>query len=45
MPSFDIVSKVDIAEFINVVDQASREISTRHDFKGTSAGIEARETC
>ena len=36
MPSFDIVSKVDLQEVRNAVDQASRELATRYDFKGTS---------
>ena len=40
MPSFDAVSKVDTAELTNAVDQASREISQRYDFKGSSAAIE-----
>ncbi|HEY3643974.1 MAG TPA: YajQ family cyclic di-GMP-binding protein [Gammaproteobacteria bacterium] len=40
MPSFDAVSKVDAAELTNAVDQASREISQRYDFKGSSAAIE-----
>lgn len=31
--SFDIVSKTDMSEVQNAVDQASREISTRFDFK------------
>ncbi|MDE2234211.1 MAG: YajQ family cyclic di-GMP-binding protein [Gammaproteobacteria bacterium] len=43
MPSFDIVSKVDPAELANAVDQVSREIGTRYDFKGTSANIERTE--
>jgi uncharacterized protein YajQ (UPF0234 family) len=34
--SFDIVSKVDMQEVKNAVDQASREIETRFDFKGLS---------
>ena len=33
--SFDIVSKVDMAEVKNAVDQAKREIETRFDFKGS----------
>ena len=37
MPSFDVVSEVDLAEVHNAVDQANREISTRFDFKGTDA--------
>ncbi len=43
MPSFDIVSKVNTAELTNAVDQVSREISTRYDFKGTSAQIERQD--
>lgn len=38
--SFDIISDYDVAEMNNVVDQARREILTRYDFKGTSAGVE-----
>jgi uncharacterized protein YajQ (UPF0234 family) len=40
MPTFDIVSKVDMQEVRNAVDQAQREISTRFDFKGTGSSIE-----
>jgi len=40
MPSFDIVSEVDMQEITNAVDQAKREISTRFDFKDTSAKFE-----
>ncbi|MDE2070676.1 MAG: YajQ family cyclic di-GMP-binding protein [Gammaproteobacteria bacterium] len=43
MPSFDIVSKVNTAELTNAVDQVSREIGTRYDFKGTSAKIERQD--
>ena len=43
MPSFDIVSKVETAELTNAVDQVSREIGTRYDFKGTSAKIERQD--
>lgn len=43
MPSFDIVSKVETAELTNAVDQVSREIGTRYDFKGTSAKLERLE--
>lgn len=38
--SFDIVSDYDKGEMNNVFDQAIREISTRYDFKGTSAELE-----
>lgn len=41
--SFDIVSKVDIQEARNAVDQAAREIETRFDFKGSSATVELED--
>ena len=37
MPSFDVVSKIDLQEVRNAVDQASREVHTRFDFKGTES--------
>ena len=40
MPSFDIVSQVDMQEVRNAVDQASREIINRYDFKGTGTTVE-----
>jgi len=40
MPSFDVVSEVDKHELANAVDQASRELATRFDFKGTDARYE-----
>ena len=40
MPSFDVVSEVDMHEVTNAVDQANREISTRFDFKGTGSRYE-----
>lgn len=40
MPSFDIVSEVDLHELTNAVDQANREVNTRFDLKGTGAKIE-----
>ena len=39
MPSFDIVSQVDMQEVRNAVDQAAREIVNRYDFKGTETKI------
>jgi uncharacterized protein YajQ (UPF0234 family) len=39
MPSFDIVSQVDMQEVRNAVDQAVREIVNRYDFKGTDTRI------
>lgn len=40
MPTFDIVSEVDLHEFTNAVDQAGRIIETRFDFKGVDARFE-----
>lgn len=37
MPSFDIVSEVDVHELANAVDQANREVANRFDFKGTNS--------
>jgi uncharacterized protein YajQ (UPF0234 family) len=37
MPSFDIVSEVNLHEAANAVDQANREVGTRFDFKGSNA--------
>ncbi len=39
MPTFDIVSQVDMQEVRNAVDQSSREIVNRYDFKGTDTRI------
>lgn len=44
MPSFDVVSEVDMNEVTNAVDQASREIGNRYDFKGSSAKVERQDT-
>ncbi|MBM3658574.1 MAG: YajQ family cyclic di-GMP-binding protein [Actinobacteria bacterium] len=43
MPTFDVVSEIDEQEVRNAVDQASREVSTRYDFKGTDSTIELKE--
>jgi uncharacterized protein YajQ (UPF0234 family) len=43
MPTFDVVSEVDMQEIRNAVDQASREVSTRYDFKGTDSTVELTE--
>jgi len=40
MPSFDIVSQVDLHEVANALDQANREVGNRFDFKGVDAGFE-----
>ena len=43
MPSFDIVSEIDKPELNNAVHQANKEISTRFDFKGSDARVEASD--
>ena len=43
MPSFDVVSEIDLQEVRNAVDQASREIGQRFDFKGTNSSIELKD--
>ena len=40
MPSFDVVSKIDLQEVDNAVNQATKEIGTRYDFKGTTNELE-----
>jgi uncharacterized protein YajQ (UPF0234 family) len=40
MPTFDIVSEVNLHELSNAVDQTNRELSTRFDFKGSDAHVE-----
>ena len=40
MPSFDVISEVDKHELTNAVDQATRELTNRFDFKGVDAGFE-----
>ena len=43
MPSFDVVSKLDLHELTNAIDQANRELATRFDFKGSDAVFERSE--
>ncbi len=43
MPSFDIVSTVSLAEAGNAVQNVSREIETRYDFKGSKSKVELAE--
>jgi uncharacterized protein YajQ (UPF0234 family) len=43
MPSFDIVSKTDIAEVDNALDGIRREIAQRFDFKGSKCTLERKE--
>jgi len=42
MPSFDVVSEVDLHQLTNAVDQAGRIVANRFDFKGIEASF-ARE--
>jgi uncharacterized protein YajQ (UPF0234 family) len=44
MPSFDVVSELNMHEVVNAVDQASRELEQRYDFKGTDATFELVES-
>ena len=44
MPSFDIVSKVDLTEAGNAVANVLREIATRYDFKGSKSTVEIKES-
>jgi cyclic-di-GMP-binding protein len=43
MPSFDIVSRVDLAEVDNALAGVAREISTRFDFKGSQSSVKREE--
>lgn len=43
MPSFDVVSEANMVEVRNAVDQSSKEIGTRFDFKGSDARIEHKD--
>jgi len=43
MPSFDIVSKLDLAEVDNALAGLAREISTRFDFKGSKSSVKRTE--
>ena len=44
MPSFDVVSQVNLDEVRNGVNQATREIKTRFDFKGKNASFELEDS-
>jgi len=41
VPSFDVVSEVDMHEMANALDQSRREITTRYDFRNSKALIES----
>ena len=42
MPSFDLVSTMDIGELKNAVNMANKTVSSRYDFKGSSCEIEIK---
>ncbi len=44
MPSFDVVSEVDMHEVSNALDQSRREVNTRYDFKNTKAEIDFKDS-
>ncbi|MBL4852420.1 MAG: YajQ family cyclic di-GMP-binding protein [Gammaproteobacteria bacterium] len=44
MPSFDVVSEIDMHELSNALDQVNREVSTRYDFKGSDASAEHQDS-
>jgi len=43
MPSFDIISKIDLEEVDNALANMTREMSQRYDFKNSKAKIERKE--
>jgi len=43
VPSFDVISEVDLHAFSNAVDQAGRVINTRFDFKGVDAKFDRQD--
>ena len=43
MPSFDVVSRLDLAEVDNAVAGIDREIATRFDFKGSKCSVKREE--
>ena len=43
MPSFDVVSKLDMQEIDNSISNSMKEITQRYDFKGSNSKIERSE--
>ncbi len=43
MPTFDTVCEANLVEVKNAVENTTKEITTRFDFKGTSAAIELKD--
>ena len=42
MPTFDVVSRLDLQEIDNAVSNVLREIKTRYDFKGSETTLERK---
>jgi uncharacterized protein YajQ (UPF0234 family) len=42
MPSFDVVSKVDLMELDNALNTAGKELAQRYDFRGTNTNLERK---
>jgi len=43
VPSFDVVSEIDLQEVDNALNTTRKEIGTRYDFKGSKASIERKD--
>ena len=43
MPTFDIVSKIDMQEVTNAVANSMKEITQRYDFKGSKSNLDLKE--
>ncbi len=43
MPTFDVVSELDMQEVTNAIDQSNRETTTRYDFRDTNTTFELKE--
>ena len=44
MPSFDVVSRVEMHEITNAINQAQKELGNRYDFRGSKSSIEQQES-
>lgn len=43
MPSFDIVSEIEISEVRNAIENANRDLTNRYDFRGVDASFELKD--
>ncbi len=41
--SFDVISKVDLTEVKNAIDQTEKEIASRYDFRETKSTLELED--